>query len=113
MVRRAPCAPDRGDLVWLTFDPQAGQEQRGRRPALVLSPRAYNARVGLGLFCPITSQVKGYPFEVALPQKGKITGVVLADQLRSLDWRARKAEFAAKAPADTVEEALAKLRTLV
>ena len=113
MVRRAPYAPDRGDLVWLTFDPRAGHEQRGRRPALVLSPKAYNALVGLGLFCPVTSQVKNYPFEVALPPKGKITGVVLSDQIRSLDWRARKAAFVGKAPAEIVEEVLAKVRTLV
>ena len=112
MVRRAAYAPDRGDLIWLTFDPQAGHEQRGRRPALVLSPKAYNALVGLGLFCPVTSHVKGYPFEVPLPPKGKITGVVLADQLRSLDWRARKAVFVGKAPAEIVEEVLAKVRTL-
>lgn len=113
MVRRPSYAPDRGDLVWLTFDPQAGHEQRGRRPALALSPRAYNARVGLGLFCPVTNQVKGYPFEVALPPRGKITGVILSDQLRSLDWRARKAEFAARAPLEAVEEVLAKVRTLI
>lgn len=100
-------------MVWLTFDPQAGHEQRGRRPALVLSPKAYNALVGLGLFCPVTSQMKNYPFEVPLPAKGKITGVVLADQIRSLDWRARMAVFAAKAPAEIVEDVLAKLRTLV
>src|ERR1700757_1536595 len=83
--------PERGDAVWITLDPQAGHEQAGRRPALVLSPSAYNGRVGLGLFCPITSQVKGYPFEVPLPDGSPVTGVVGADQVKSLDWRARKA----------------------
>ena len=113
MVRRAPYAPDRGDLVWLNFDPQAGHEQRGRRPALTLSPRAYNALVGLAIFCPITNQQKNYPYEVPLPSKGKVTGVVLADQVRSLDWRARDAQFVTRAPDKAVDEVLAKLRTLV
>ena len=85
--------PDRGDLVWLEFTPHTGNEQAGRRPALVISPRAYNAKVGLALFCPITSRVKGYPFEVALPEGSGVVGVVLADQLKSLDWRARKAKL--------------------
>jgi mRNA interferase MazF len=112
-VKRGPHVPDRGDLVWLTFDPQAGHEQRGRRPALTLSPKTYNARVGLALFCPITSQMKGYPFEVPMPEKGPITGVVLSDQIRSLDWRARRSRLAGKAPDRVVEEVLGKLRTLV
>ena len=80
-------APDRGHVVWLTFNPQAGHEQAGRRPALVLSPKSYNAKVGLMLCCPITSRAKGYPFEVALPADLGIAGVVLADQVKSLDWR--------------------------
>ena len=83
--------PDRGDIVWLHFDPQSGPEQAGRRPAFVVSPRAYNRKVGLALFCPITSRVKGYPFEVPLSDEGKTRGAVLSDQLKSLDWRARKA----------------------
>lgn len=91
--------PDRGDLVWLDFGPQAGHEQSGRRPALVLSPAAYNAKVGLALCCPITSQVKGYPFEVPVPAGAAIAGVVLADQVRSLDWRARRAEVVGQVPA--------------
>lgn len=86
--------PRRGDIVWLSFTPQAGHEQAGRRPALVLSPSAYNGKVGLALFCPITSRAKGYPFEVAIPNGLAVTGVVLADQVKSLDWRARQAEFA-------------------
>lgn len=85
--------PDRGDLVWLEFTPQAGSEQRGRRPALVLSPKSYNGKVGLALFCPLTSKVKGYPFEVELPDGYAVSGVVLSDQLKSLDWRSRKVKF--------------------
>ncbi len=104
--------PDRGDLVWIHLDPRAGHEQAGRRPALVLSPAAYNGRVGLALLCPITTHVKGYPFEVQLP-RGKITGVVLADQVKSLDWRARSAERAGRAPEGAVTEVLQKLGTLL
>lgn len=105
--------PARGDLVWLQFDPQAGQEQRGQRPALVVSPLEYNGKVGLALFCPVTSRVKGYPFEVGLPAGGRVTGVVLADQLKSLDWRARQATLIASAPSAVTQEILAKVRTLV
>lgn len=106
-------APDRGDLVWVHFDPQAGREQAGRRPALVISPRSYNARVGLALFCPITSRVKDYPFEVALPEGREVSGVILADQIKSLDWRARRAERIAAAPGEVMREVLAKIRVLV
>jgi mRNA interferase MazF len=83
--------PARGDIVWLQFDPQAGHEQAGRRPALVVSPRSYNERVGLALFCPLTSSVKGYPFEVAVATVGRAEGAILADQIKSFDWRARQA----------------------
>ncbi len=89
MSRKGAYIPERGDAVWITLDPQAGHEQAGRRPALVLSPSAYNGRVGLALFCPITSQVKGYPFEVRLPAGSPVSGVVGADQVKSLDWRAQ------------------------
>ena len=99
-------APERGDLIWLSFTPQSGREQAGRRPALVVSPSTYNSKVGLALVCPITSRVKGYPFEVALPAGGLVQGVVLADQLRSLDWRSREAELIAKAPIAAVERVL-------
>ena len=99
-------APERGDLIWLSFTPQSGREQAGRRPALVVSPSTYNSKVGLALVCPITSRVKGYPFEVALPEGGAVQGVVLADQLRSLDWRSREAELIAKAPIAVVERVL-------
>ncbi len=104
--------PERGDVVWLCFDPQAGHEQAGHRPALTLSPRAYNAKAGLALFCPITSQSKGYPFEVTV-RSAKLQGVVLADQIRNLDWRARQARFCDKVSALVIDEVLAKLATLV
>ena len=112
MVARA-YVPDAGDLVWLTFDPQAGHEQRGRRPALILSPRAYNLKARLVIACPITSHVKGYPFEVPLPPGRKISGVVLADHVKNLDWRARRVVFEAKAPADVVIDVRERLRVLL
>ena len=112
-MRKRSYVPERGDLVWLDFTPQAGHEQAGRRPALILSATAYNGKTGLAICCPVTSQVKGYPFEVPLPAKGKIIGVVLADQVRSLDWKARNAEFVGNAPAETVQEALRKLAVIV
>jgi len=105
--------PERGDLVWLTFTPQAGHEQAGRRPALVLSPGAYNGKVGLAIFCPITSQVKGYPFEVALPDGLPISGAILADQVKSLDWRAREVEKIAKLPEKIMKDVLAKVGLLL
>jgi mRNA interferase MazF len=105
--------PEAGDLVWLTFDPQAGHEQRGRRPALVLSPRAYNARARLAIACPISTHIKGYPFEVGLPAGGAVTGVVLADHVKNLDWDARRAVFAARAPAEVVTDVRERLRVLL
>jgi mRNA interferase MazF len=105
--------PDAGDLVWLTFDPQAGHEQRGRRPALILSPRAYNSKARLAIACPITNLVKGYPFEVSLPPGGKISGVVLADHVKNLDWHARRLVFEAKAPPDVVTDVRERLRALL
>lgn len=105
--------PDRGDLVWVQLDPHAGHEQAGRRPALVLSPAAYNAKTGLALCCPITSRVKGYPFEVVLPDGLPVAGVALADQIKNLDWKARRAEIAGVAPPAVVAEALGKLATLL
>jgi len=105
--------PDRGDLIWLGFDPQAGHEQAGRRPALVLTPALYNRRAGLALACPVTSQIKGYPFEVALPEGLPINGVVLADQVKSIDWSSRRAQFVAKVPQNVVAEVTAKLRALL
>ncbi|MEA3350018.1 MAG: endoribonuclease MazF [Chloroflexota bacterium] len=105
--------PKRGDIVWLTFNPQAGHEQAGRRPALVLSPAAYNGKVGLAVLCPITSKVKGYPFEVVIPDGLKVNGAILSDQVKSLDWKARKAEFVCKLPTATVDEVLQKTNTLL
>ena len=105
--------PDRGDVVWIALNPQAGHEQAGRRPAVVVSPRSYNGKVGLGLFCPITGRAKGYPFEVALPSDLSVKGVVLADQVKSLDWRARRAEFAARLPRETCAEVTGKLAALL
>ena len=105
--------PERGDVVWLNFTPQSGHEQAGRRPAIVISPAAYNKKVGLALFCPITSQVKGYPFEVALPKNSKISGVILADQIKSLDWKAREVKFIEKTSKEIVTNLLNKLRTLI
>ncbi len=105
--------PNRGDVVWLEFTPQAGHEQAGHRPALVLSPRSYNAAAGLAVFCPVTSRVKGYPFEVLLPAGAAVQGVVLADQIKSLDWRARKAKLISRAPEEVIADVLAKARTLL
>lgn len=108
-----PPAPHRGDVVWITLNPQAGHEQAGRRPALVVSPGAYNEKVGLAILCPITTQVKGYPFEVALPDGLPITGVVLSDQAKSLDWRARGAELICTLPADSTVDVLQRLGALL
>jgi len=105
--------PERGDAVWLTFDSQAGHEQSGRHPAVVLSPRAYNARAGLAILCPVTTQVKGYPFEVLIPEGLPVSGVVLADQVRSLDWHARRATRICKLPAEIMSEVLGKLEPLL
>ena len=96
--------PDAGDLIWLDFDPQAGREQAGRRPAVVLSPASYNQRTSLAIVCPVTSHVKGYPFEVPLPQGLPISGVVLADHLKSLDWKQRRASKAGKVPKATLQD---------
>jgi mRNA interferase MazF len=108
-----PYVPDRGDIVWVDFDPQAGHEQAGRRPAVILSPRSYNQKVGLVLLCPITNQRKGYPFEVSLPKALKVAGVVLADQVKSMDWRARHVEFSCQAPAATVLDVIGKAQSLL
>jgi mRNA interferase MazF len=105
--------PDSGDIVWITFNPQAGHEQAGHRPALVLSPKAYNGKVGLAILCPIKSQVKGYPFEVLIPDGLEVNGAILSDQVKSLDWKARKAEFSCKLPSDPYNEVVDKLSTLI
>jgi len=105
--------PDSGDIVWLNFNPHAGHEQSGRRPALVLSPAAYNGKVGLAILCPITSQIKGYPFEVEIPDNLEISGAILSDQVKSLDWKSRKAEFGCKLPPASYNEVVQKLSTLI
>ena len=105
--------PEGGDLVWLTFDPQAGHEQAGRRPALTLSPAAYNGRTGLAVFCPVTRQIKGYPFEVELPAGLPFEGAVLVDQVKSLDWRVRQAEVVDRVPPDTLREVSLMLQRLL
>jgi|ERR1035437_1258331 mRNA interferase MazF len=104
--------PDRGDIVWLQFNPQSGHEQAGKRPALTLSPKAYNQKVGLAIFCPITNQEKSYPFEVKV-RDSKISGVILADQVKSLDWRKREAEFIVKVPLIVMNETVELLKTLI
>ena len=113
MVTERSYVPERGDAIWLMFDPQAGHEQAGRRPAVVLSPSAYNQRVGLALLCPITSQIKGYPFEVKIPVGLPIGGVVLADQIKSLDWRVRHATAITRLPEAVIIEVLQKLQSLL
>lgn len=113
MVKSEPYVPRRGDVVWISLNPQAGHEQAGRRPALVLSPATYNGKVGLVILCPVTTQIKGYPFEVLIPDGLAARGVILADQVKSLDWRARKAELMCTLPSETVAEVLGKLGALL
>ncbi len=105
--------PDRGDIVWLSFDPSAGREQQDRRPALVLSPKIYNKKTNLALICPITKKQKGYPFEVLLPDSLEVSGVVLSDQLKSLDWKSRSATIACKVTNELVDEVLEKISLLL
>ena len=112
MTKGARC-PDRGEIVWIDFSPQAGREQAGRRPAFVVSLRLYNKPAGFAAFCPITSSSKGYPYEVVLPPDLPIQGVVLSDQARSLDWRARMAQLACRVPDEVTAAVLSKLGTLV
>jgi mRNA interferase MazF len=113
MVSSKTYVPQRGDVVWITLNPQAGHEQAGRRPAVILSPEAYNGKVGLALLCPITNQVKGYPFEVLIPTGLPVAGAILADQVKSLDWRVRDAELICTLPPRTISEILQRLGTLL
>ena len=106
-------SPDAGDVVWLQFSPQSGHEQAGHRPAFVVSPSSYNVKVGLALMCPLTTVVKGYPFEVALPSGIAATGAILADQVKSLDWRARGAKLLCSVPPDVLAEVRGKIVALV
>ena len=112
-MKKTGYVPEKGDVVWLDFDPQARHEQSGRRPAFVLSPARYNARTGLMLCCPITNQVKGYPFEVALEGSIKVQGVILADQVKSLDWKVRKAEKKGNVSKAVLEEVVEKIRAIL
>jgi len=105
--------PDKGDIVWLDFNPQAGREQAGRRPTLTLSPKSYNQKAELAIFCPITNQAKGYPFEVELTGQNKVSGVVLSDQIRSLSWRNHNTDFICKANSDDLEEVIARIQALI
>jgi len=113
MSNRKTYIPDQGDLIWLEFNPQAGHEQAGLRPALVISPASYNGAVGLALMCPITSKIKGYPFEVILSKKFKVRGAILSDQVKNLDWRIRKAKLIAKAPDEVVREVIEKIQAII
>ena len=112
MVSSLSYVPECGDVVWITLNPQAGREQAGRRPAVVLSPQNYNGRTGLAILCPVASQVKGYPFEVLLPAGLSVAGAILSDQVKSLDWRARNVELICALPEETIYEVLQKLLTL-
>jgi len=109
----AAYVPETGDYIWLTFDPQAGREQAGRRPALVLSPREYNVKSGFALVCPITNQAKGYPFEVTVPSSRRAAGVILADRVKSIDWKARHAEKLGRCSSETIDEVRARLAPLL
>ena len=105
--------PQRGDVVWITLNPQSGHEQAGRRPAVVLSPGIYNEKVELAILCPVTNQIKGYPFEVLMPDGLPVSGVILADQIKSLDWRVRDAEWICTLPPRVVVAVLQKVGTLL
>ena len=104
--------PERGDLVWLDFDPQAGHEQSGKRPAIILSPSEYNARIGLCVVCPITSKKKGYPFEVQINER-RISGVVLSDHIKSLDWKVRDIRYIEKASKSVLELVAENIQLLI
>lgn len=111
-MKRGEYVPERGDIVWLDFAPQSGHEQTGRRSALVLSPSIYNKKTGLALFSPITSKIKNYPFEVAVKERF-ISGVVLSDQIKSLDWRARNADFICKMKKDDLETVISLISAIL
>lgn len=111
MVRQY--VPDRGDLIWLDLEPQSGHEQKGLRPALVLSPKSYNQKTSLAILCPIANKEKDYPFEVKLPQNLPVNGVILSDQIKSLDWKVRNAKFICKLDIDVINEVLGKIKALI
>ena len=113
MVNLKSYVPKRGDVIWITINPQAGHEQAGRRPAVVLSPQPYNEKVGLALLCPVTNQIKGYPFEVVIPPGLPVSGSILSDQVKSLDWRTRNAELIGTLPSKVIVEVLQKIGLLL
>ena len=113
VVIRRGYVPDRGDVIWMMFGPQAGHEQSGRRPGVVMSSSIYNGKTGMALCCPITSQIKGYPFEVLVPTGLKISGAILADHIRNIDWKTRRAEYLCKLTDKTLEEVAGKLLSLL
>lgn len=113
MVTKPSYIPQRGDAVWINLAPQTGHEQAGRRPAFVLSPGSYNVTTGLAILCQITKRVKGYPFEVAIPSGLGLTGVILSDQVISVDWRARDAVFLSALPAHVIDAVLDRVGTLL
>jgi len=113
MVNPRSYVPQCGDIVWITLNPQTGHKQAGRRPAVVLSPASYNGKTGLAIFCPVTNQIKGYPFEVLIPHGLPVAGAILSDQVKSLDWHIRNAELVCTLPPDTTSEILQKLNTLL
>ena len=113
MVNPRSYIPQCGDAVRISLNPQAGHEQAGRRPAVVLSPRSYNGKTGLAILCPITSHIKGYPFEVVLPEGLPVSGAVLSDQVKSLDWQVRNAELICTLPDEIVSEIMQKLGALL
>jgi mRNA interferase MazF len=113
LVKIKHYVPGKGDIIWLNFNPQIGHEQSGRRPALVISPQEYNEKTDLAILCPITSQVKGYPFEVKIPENSEIKGVILSDQIKNLDWKIREAEFICKLHKVTLSETLNKINVLI
>lgn len=108
-----PYVPERGDLAWLNFNPQVGHEQAGHRPALILSPKVYNAKSGLAIVCPVTNQIKGYPFEVHLPDGLDVTGVILADQVKNISWKGRNAAFICRVPDSLIQDVIHKLYVLL
>lgn len=113
MVSPKAYVPERGDVVWLNFTPQSGHEQAGHRPALVLSPKSYNQRTGLMVCCPVTTQVKGYPFEVVVTDNPDVSGAVLADQMKSVDWQARRVSFKGRVDNETLRQVLGRMAALL
>lgn len=105
--------PDRGDIVWLNFDPQAGHEQAGHRPAFIVSPISYNRKVGLAICCPVTNHIKGYPFEVILPEGLNVQGAILSDQVKNLDWHVRKTKLIDRVPDTITKEVVAKITAII